>query len=75
MESWYQDVVISLPSPEIIARIQNRLAFLGRRVRTSEFHGNAVEGIVVGLTPEGGIRLRTDGEEIALVSGSIYPFP
>ena len=52
-----------VPTPALVAAWAQRLAYRGQRVRVTLPQGETVAGVVLGLTPQGALRLRTaEGE-------------
>ncbi len=67
IEAWYDRFVENGAAP-VITAVESRLAFRGERVRCG-----GLEGLVEGISADGGLRLRTDeGERVAL-AGRVEP--
>ena len=77
-----EDVYVSLAPEELAARIEQQLLWMGRRVRVSDHGGcgdcgeqeaGRLEGKMVGIAPNGELKLRVGNKEIRLHSGSVRP--
>jgi BirA family biotin operon repressor/biotin-[acetyl-CoA-carboxylase] ligase len=65
-----------LAEPEFLSAWEGRLAFRGEKVWLSRGEGKGIEGEVLGLTPEGSLRLRlADGEERSFHFGEVQLRP
>jgi BirA family biotin operon repressor/biotin-[acetyl-CoA-carboxylase] ligase len=73
----YEREVLPLGEERLLARIQGRLAWLGREavaVDASAGRGDSFDnprGVIVGLNKDGALRMQRDGHEFELYSGSI----
>ncbi|GAB4580346.1 MAG: biotin--[acetyl-CoA-carboxylase] ligase [Anaerolineales bacterium] len=64
-----------LGTPWLVHSWENQLAFRGEMVRVVPPVGDAVEGLLSGLTIEGNLRLRVDGEVQVFTAGEIHLRP
>ena len=74
-QNCYRQCVTVSDSGERAHLVARRLAWLGREVLVRENDANALQGRIVGLAGDGGLRLRRDemapGSEVTLHCGSI----
>lgn len=68
------DAVLGSDVPTAVARIQAEMTFLGREVRVDDHTGRpAYRATLTGLSPDGGLVLRTGSRIQTIRSGSITP--
>lgn len=70
----YAILLDEIPPTKFLAKIERRLAWMGRTIRVRDGSDAPFEAVIMGLSPDGGLVLRRGGEEIVMHSGSILPF-
>ncbi len=69
----YEEISDAGDPSHFLTSITERLAWLGRRVIVREGLGAVYEARITGISPQGGLRLHRDGEDMTLFSGSVSP--
>jgi BirA family transcriptional regulator, biotin operon repressor / biotin---[acetyl-CoA-carboxylase] ligase len=70
-KSCYESVFAHKHHSEIIELIQGRLAWLEQAVAVTMADGERLHGRIVGLSPDGGLRIDCNGDERMVRSGSV----
>lgn len=69
----YAVMLDEIPPPRFISMFESKLAWFGRTILVKEGDDSSYEALLTGLSLDGGLVLRRDGEESVLYSGSISP--
>ncbi len=69
----YCQILLKETPENLISQIESRMAFIGATVRVAGGTSEPYEAKVIGLSPEGGLKLITDKGVRVIMSGSIYP--
>ncbi len=70
-KSCYESMFAQKHHSEIIELIKGRLAWLGQAVAVTMADGERLHGLIVGLSPDGGLRIDCNGDERVVRSGSV----
>ena len=73
LKNGYKHVVLEGVPSAFVKSVETQLAHMGTDVLVSERQGESYRARIVGLSPEGGLRLLEDGAERILFSGSFKP--
>jgi BirA family biotin operon repressor/biotin-[acetyl-CoA-carboxylase] ligase len=69
----YAVMLDEIPPPRFISMFESKLAWFGRTILVKEGDDSSYEALLAGLSLNGGLVLRRDGEDSVLYSGSIFP--
>lgn len=69
----YTVMLDEIPPPRFISMFESKLAWFGRTILVKEGDENSYQAVLEGLSLNGGLVLRREGEESVLYSGSIFP--
>jgi BirA family transcriptional regulator, biotin operon repressor / biotin---[acetyl-CoA-carboxylase] ligase len=58
---------------EFIRMIDTQIAWIGKKVLIRRFNTDVFEAVILGLAEDGGLRIKKDGREEVMYSGSILP--
>ncbi|WP_272699826.1 biotin--[acetyl-CoA-carboxylase] ligase [Desulfovibrio sp. Fe33] len=72
-KSVYAAILDEIPPPRFISMFESKLAWFGRTILVREGDESSYEAVLAGLSLNGGLVLRRNGEETVLYSGSIFP--
>lgn len=72
-KSVYVVLLDELEPSEFLTSITRRLAWMNQMILVREGGGNSYHAEIAGISPQGGLVIRRDGEESVLFSGSITP--
>lgn len=72
-KSVYENVLDEFPPSRFVKMLEDHLAWFGQDIEIREGGGEPYKAMIKGLSPEGGLVVRSRGKESVLFSGSLFP--
>lgn len=72
-KSLFESLIVDVSPGELIKMIDARMAWVGKTVAVRGIHDEVAEAVILGLSPDGGLRVKQGPETRVLYSGSIIP--